>query len=495
MRKKNAVFNLLSGLFLHAVSIISGIIIPRLILVHYGSTINGVNNSIGQFLSYVALVEMGIGNATIVKLYDPIVASDYSSVSDIISSTRKKYLQAGTLYSAIVILLAFIYPYIIRNQIDYKLASLLFLILGINGALDFLLIGKYKALLIAAQKYYIYNLFHALAVVFVMIFSLMCIIAGYSIIAVKAILIVIHIVEAAALSLYCHKKYPQINYKKRGNITFEQQKGSTIIQLAAVITYNTDMITLTLFAGSNSLIEVSVYSTYMLTYSVIVNLLLVITNAVFPGFGEIIANKENDTLKKEFDLYECIYQTILAVIYSVYAFAFLPFIQIYTLGVKDGNYIRIGSMVLFWLAAYTAQVKDSSNILVSSAGRFNETKKYYVYEALINITLSLLLVHQFGISGVLIGTVLSHIMLNACIIRYVSREIVGNPLRKTYFRVGRNFLLIMILFLFENKYIPMIRDVKTWIIMVSFIFLINGGLIFVVNIVIEKIANHSRNLH
>ena len=145
-------------------------------------------------------------------------------------------------------------------------------------------------------------------------------------------------------------------------------------------------------------------------------------------------------------------------------------------------------MVLFWLAAYTAQVKDSSNILVSSAGRFNETKKYYVYEALINITLSLLLVHQFGISGVLIGTVLSHIMLNACIIRYVSREIVGNLLRKTYFRVGRNFLLIIALFLFEKKYITTIHDVKTWVTMSLLIFIINGTIILASNIAIEKIT-------
>ncbi|MBO5623815.1 MAG: polysaccharide biosynthesis C-terminal domain-containing protein [Butyrivibrio sp.] len=491
MRQKKVFLNMASGLFLHAINIISGFVIPRLILLNYGSTINGVTNSISQFLSYVALVEMGIGNASIVKLYEPVAANDYASISRIISETRKKYLRASGAYSVIVLLLSILFPLIVRSQIEYQLSSTLFLILGINGALDFLLVGKYKALLIAMQKYYVYNFFHALAAVLVLIASIPLIMNGSSIVVIKSLLIVFHVIEALALSLYCHHRYPDIDYKRTEHITFEQQKGSIIIQLAAVVTYNTDMITLTLFAGANSLVEVSVYSTYMLTYSVIINLLLIITNAVFPGFGELIAKKDTNELRKACDNYEFWYQTVLAVVYSIYALGFLPFIQIYTKGVSDGNYIRPIAMVCFWTAAYTAQIKDSSNILISSAGKYNESKKYYVLEAVINIVLSLLLVHKYGICGVLIATIVSHLYLDNSIIVYVSKQITGNKIAKTYCRILRNLALIIVLYLIEERYTLHIADVKSWVMVIGILGVINGAIIVAFNSIIKTCLGKS----
>ncbi len=478
--------NMASGLLLHAINIISGFVIPRLILLNYGSTINGLTNSISQFLSYVALVEMGIGNASIVKLYEPVSVNDIDSISIIISETRRKYLRASGGYSAIVLLLSFLFPLIVRSQIGYQLSSTLFLILGINGALDFLLVGKYKALLIAMQKYYVYNVYHAVAATLVLVFSIPLIMNGYSIVVIKSLLIVFHIIEALALSLYCHYIYPDIDYNRTDHIAFEQQRGSIIIQLAAVITYNTDMITLTLFAGGSSLIEVSVYSTYVLTYSVIINLLLIITNAVFPGFGELIAKKDTNELRKACDSYEFWYQTVLAVVYSVYALGFLPFIQIYTNGVSDGNYVRPIAMICFWAAAYTAQIKDSSNILITSAGKYNESKKYYVFEAVINIVLSLLLVHKYGICGVLIATIVSHLYLDNSIIVYVSKHITKSNIAKTYYRILRNFALIIVFYLLEQNYITHITSIKSWIVVIGIIAIINGIIIVLFNMVLEK---------
>lgn len=486
MRQKKAFLNMASGLFLHAMNILSGFIIPRLILLNYGSTINGVTNSISQFLSYVALVEMGIGNASIVKLYEPMTTNDNDTISKIISETRRKYLRATVAYSIIVLLLSFLFPIIIRSQIDYRLSWSLFLILGINGALDFLLVGKYKALLIAMQQYYIYNICHAVAVVLVLIASIPLITTGRSIVFIKSLLIAFHIVEALILSLYCHAKYPSIKFNKTDHIIFEQQRGSIIIQLAAVITYNTDMITLTLFAGVNSLIEVSVYSTYMLTYSVIINLLLIITNAVFPGFGELIAKKDSNELRKACDSYEFWYQNILGVVYCIYALSLLPFIQIYTRGVNDGNYIRPIAMLCFWAAAYTAQVKDSSNILITSAGKYNESKKYYVLEATINLFLSLLLVHKYGICGVLVATIISHLYLDNMIIVYVSKHITNTKITKTYSRILRNFALIVFLFFIEKRYTDYITDVKSWIIVIGVMTIINCIMITFINILVEK---------
>ena len=58
MKLKNITFiNSISSLLLQMVTIISGFIIPRLILKTFGSEVNGLVSSLNQFLGYITLLE------------------------------------------------------------------------------------------------------------------------------------------------------------------------------------------------------------------------------------------------------------------------------------------------------------------------------------------------------------------------------------------------------------------------------------------------------
>ena len=51
-------YNTLSTLLLEIVTLISGLIMPRLILSHFGSTSNGLVGSITQFLGFSTIVQV-----------------------------------------------------------------------------------------------------------------------------------------------------------------------------------------------------------------------------------------------------------------------------------------------------------------------------------------------------------------------------------------------------------------------------------------------------
>ena len=61
MRSKKALINIISSIILQIVTIISGFIIPKLIISTYGSNINGLLTSITQFLSFIIMLEAGFG--------------------------------------------------------------------------------------------------------------------------------------------------------------------------------------------------------------------------------------------------------------------------------------------------------------------------------------------------------------------------------------------------------------------------------------------------
>ena len=69
-------YNATTSLIYQLITLISGVIIPRLMLETYGSEVNGLVSSISQFISYFALVEAGLAAASVFALYKPPLLGD-----------------------------------------------------------------------------------------------------------------------------------------------------------------------------------------------------------------------------------------------------------------------------------------------------------------------------------------------------------------------------------------------------------------------------------
>ena len=72
--------NIAANIFAQIVTILLGIIIPRLMLVNLGSEANGLFTSIGNVLVYVALLEAGVGAAATQALYAPLATKNRQRV-------------------------------------------------------------------------------------------------------------------------------------------------------------------------------------------------------------------------------------------------------------------------------------------------------------------------------------------------------------------------------------------------------------------------------
>ena len=82
-----------------------GLIIPRILLTHYGSDTNGLISTITQIFTYVALLEAGISQATINALYKPVQEKNEKMIINVLFASRKYYRNVTYVYAAIVIVL------------------------------------------------------------------------------------------------------------------------------------------------------------------------------------------------------------------------------------------------------------------------------------------------------------------------------------------------------------------------------------------------------
>ena len=70
--RNKTLLNIVMFLIFQIVLIISNFIIPRIILLNYGSEINGLVLSITQFLNYINLFEGGVSGVVLAALYKPL---------------------------------------------------------------------------------------------------------------------------------------------------------------------------------------------------------------------------------------------------------------------------------------------------------------------------------------------------------------------------------------------------------------------------------------
>lgn len=94
-RKKRLIYNTISSLMFQIATIVCGFILPRLILKAYGSEVNGLVNSIMQFLAIISFLELGVGVVVEATLYKPLADKDSNKVSMIIASANKFFSKIG----------------------------------------------------------------------------------------------------------------------------------------------------------------------------------------------------------------------------------------------------------------------------------------------------------------------------------------------------------------------------------------------------------------
>lgn len=446
MRSKQAFKNMTASLFLQLVVFLSGIILPRFILEAYGSSVNGMITSVNQFLTYLGLAEAGVGTATVVALYNPLALKRTDEVNSILSGSRRFYNRSGILFLVLVFALIYIYPFLISRQLDSSLVRWMIFVLAGSTLVDYFFLGKYRVLLNANQEGYVVALIQAAGTIVNLVVSILLIYAGASVLAVKAVATGVYMMRLFLVKIYARRRYPKLDFHAPPNEGALKQKNAALLhQVVGIIVNNTDTTVLTVCMGTSSLLEVSVYGTYMLVVNAVNQLLTSFSNGLTAGFGEVIARGEKDVLRKSYSDYEYMYMVILFIVTACMGVLILPFIYIYTINMQDVTYVRPVIGALFTVIVFLQNVRIPGMTIICAAGHYKETRYQAVIEAVINIVVSLTLVWKLGMAGVLAGTVCSYGYRSVDIIFYNNRHLLPHSAKKSLLRIFRNIVALAIL--------------------------------------------------
>lgn len=421
MRRTNIYKSAVAGLAEELVAIISGFILPRMILTYFGSDYNGIVASVTQFIGCVALLKSGIGMATKAALYDPLYNDDIGKISGIMSATMKFLRKVALIFVVGIIVFACIYPFTIMEEFSWGFTASLVLIISLGTFFQYYFGLGNQLLLEADQKYYIVSIISIINIIFNTIISVICMKVGMSIHGVKLCSAVVYCSTPIFLHYYVDKKYGLDRKASPDWNSISKRWDAFGMQIANFINSNTDIIVASLFLNIR---EVSVYTVYYLAINGIKKIITRISTGVEAALGNLKAERDNEKLKNNFLSFEFVLNFVCAFAFSCLIILIVPFVGVYTRGVTDANYSRYIFAIIACSAELFYCLRISYTSMVQAIGAFAETKKYSYIEAAINIVLSVLLANFMGLAGIVTGTLAAMLYRTIVFARFVYTNVI-----------------------------------------------------------------------
>lgn len=435
--------NLIIGVLGQIVTLVLGIAVPKLVLTSYGSEVNGLLSSITNIYAYIAMVEAGVAAASCQALYKSIAEQDRNSINSILSATNKYYHRTGIIYLVLVLLFSAIYPIVIDTEIPFYAIVLIILFNGIGNVVNYFFHGKYLILLKADGKNYIRTGVEIFTTSAKQIAKIVFIALGYDVVLVQFVAMLVSFAQMAYITYYIKNKYSWIDLSATPDFkAISQSKNVLVHQINYLITSNTDTVLLTAFS---TLKTVSVYSVYILLFNTVEKVLHVVRDAVeFKIANYFYASKEK--FLKVFRAYEVYYTAFAFALYSIVDFFVHPFLKLYTADVTDINYIVKSLPLLFALTKLWNMAGYPCDAMVHISGHFKQTQKAAIIESVINVGVSLLLVAEYGIPGVLVGTVVSLAFRAVYRVVYIHKNVIdGKSMVGSFKSIVVNFAVFALI--------------------------------------------------
>ena len=477
-RSKKLILNTIFSLTNQLVTILCGFILPRVFLETYGSAVYGLQESITQFLGFIALCDLGVGAVVQAALYKPLATKNEQEISAIICSSEKFFRKLAGLLVIYTIGLMIFYPLLIRHEFGWLYTASLILIISFSLFAMYFFGITYVLLLQADQMGFIQFGLHAVCLILNTVVSVILMKNGCGIHFVKLIASLFFIIQPVILVIYVRKQY-HINHKIKLTTEPIKQKWNGLAQhVSSYILSGTDVLVLTIFS---TLDNVSIYAIYNLIISGIKQLVYAMTSGVKATLGNMLALQEESTLNSFYAYFEWIMHTATTFLFGMTGLLILSFVRIYTAGIEDVNYIVPTFAFLFTFTQAAVCIRIPYTQMFLAAGHFKQTQTSSFIEAGLNLALSIVLVFKYGIIGVAIGTLVAVSYRTYYLAWYLSQNILKRKLSLFFKHLLVDLLVILIMLITAGSLQMESISYLAWVILACK----TGVICLVVNIIIN----------
>lgn len=437
-RTKNTVRNIGAGLINQTVSIIFPFINRTVILWVLGVEFTGLSGLFSSILSVLGIAELGFNTAIVYSLYKPMAEHDEKKICEIVSLFQKIYGIIGTIILtcgiAVLPFLKFLIHGTYPSQINLYIVYLLYLL---NSVISYYLFAYKECLLIADQRQDISKNIRTVVNVIRYLVQFIVLFLFHSFYYYLIVAIVGTIVTNLCIQYATIKKYPYfMQVKQRQHIPsgmIAQIKGLMIDKVCDTFRNSFDSLIISSFIG---LTATAIYGNYYYIFSAVYGIMLTICNAMSASVGNSIVEKDESQNYNNLLVFSALFSVMIGICTALLGCLYQPFMKLWA---GENLLLPTSDMLLFCVYFYVINMNNVRNQYIAGTGLWWHLKTSYIVEAVSNLLLNVILGKFFGITGILIATIVTMFLFN-----YLQRNVV---LFKFYFKNSSYRV-----FLFEQIY-------------------------------------------
>lgn len=485
-RNKRSFLNAIAATLLTLFNGLFGMILVKFVLTYFGSDFNGLNSTASQIVIILLLLEGGFTIATNVALFKPYAQNDCESVNGIISATKIIFRKIGIASLALGLVIAIIYSFVINTQLPRVLVFAVFFMTILPTCFNFYYATKYRILLQAEQKEYVISFITLLTTGLGYIINIVVIPLGCGMWFVRFITMVFAIINSLLIGIYVKRKFSDVDYNSPP--LFKAIKGTRDVfaqKLTGVFYAISPIVCITLTTGGTML--ASVYAVYNSVFALLKGVLYAFIDAPRLGLGDLAAQGDK---KKLWDIYDQYETTIGVALFAFLATAgamIMPFIKIYTNGIKDVDYIQPYFALILVFICYFEILHIPSGHLMNMTGNFKKSKYFQIIATIILlIGFILTFIFKWSIIGILLAVLVTAISLCILEVSYIHKFYFTKRLAH-FVKINMVFFLVGIaLVVLELKIMPQASNYISFFIISAFIFIINLLVAGLISLTINK---------
>ena len=467
--KKNIIYGIICLIVNTLLTFISRTLFIKILSAEY----LGVNGLFSNIFSLLSLSELGLSSAAVYSLYKPIAEDNKKKVNQLVNYYSKLFIFVFILMTSLGLLLLPLLPYIVHTTISIKEIRIFYLLYLFISSVSYLAISK-QFLLTADQRDYIIK---RITLIFVIIQKLLQILVLY-LTKNYYLFILVQVICTIILNIFlvykANKIYPFLHKdnslpKKEKNKILSKTKDLFLYKLSNTTIGCTDNFYISILLGT---IVVGYYSNYLMIIAVLATLINTLIFSISSSIGNYNVTENNSNKIKLF--YE-----VLFVIQWVVGFMscglLLSFNDLINIWIGKEYLLGIIPVIIIVMNFYIDNITSPVWIYREAMGLFSEVKKVMLSAAVINLILSFILGKLFGLSGILISTLISRLLT---VVWYEPIILIKNKLESNV----KDYYITQI------KYILLFFIVTIIIYLITKPLIVNNLLLFILKVLIITIT-------
>lgn len=388
----------------------------KIFLEYLGAEVLGLNTTATNLLQFLNLAELGIGAAVSFTLYRPLLLQDTDQVNEIISLQGFLYRRIACFLVIGSIVLMGLFPWIFEDMalpLWYAYAS--FSVLLVSSLLGYFV--NYKQILLTAdQKDYKVQYSQQAA----KLLKIGCQIAAmllfdHAYIWWLVLELIFACVGSVAVELVTRRTYPYLKPVLRDGKQLQKKYPEIGRKIKQVFFHKIGSFALTqtspiIIYAYTSLTVVAKYGNYMLIIVGVTSLMNAIFNSITASVGNLVAEGDKEHSLAVFEeLFSLRFIVLTTICYGVYQLT-ADFVSLWI----GPEYVMDNTILLILLLSlYISLSRSTVDAFIAAYGLYGDIWAPIV-EAVINVSLSVLLGYFWGLHGVLLGVLISQVLVIFC---------------------------------------------------------------------------------